>query len=163
MEARQEGQVAQVPSQASMQTTWKAWPHRGRTRTPSPSANSARHIAHSVAAGCSEAAAAKETVGSASIAFFLRPFGSGLEEEVGLERRRRHAHRETRARPRTQTSAHSSEARITTMSESTAMGAACSGGGCVEAGDDDDASPVPAAARAAARCRTLAGARMVSL
>ncbi|XBI14247.1 hypothetical protein VPH35_140863 [Triticum aestivum] len=163
MEARQEGQVAHVRSQASTQTTWKVWQHRGRTRTPSPSANSARHIAHSVAAGCGDAAAAKETVGSASIAFFLRPFWGGLEEEVELERRCRHAHREASASPRTQTSAHSSDARMTVMSESNAIGAACSGGGCVEAGDDDEASPVPAAIRAAARCRTLAGARMVSL
>ncbi|KAE8784437.1 hypothetical protein D1007_41990 [Hordeum vulgare] len=162
MEARQEGQVAQVRSQASMQSAWKAWPHRGRTRTPSPSANSARHIAHSIAAGCGEAAAAKETVGSASIAFFLRPFGGGSEEEVELERRRRHAHREARASPSTQTTAHSSDARMTVMSESTAIGAACSVGCCGEAGDDD-VSVVPAAVRAAARCRTLAGARMAGV
>ena len=146
-----------------MQTVWKVWPHCWRTRRPSPSMNSAKHIAHSVATGCGEAAPANETVGSASIAFFLRPFGGGLEEEVELERRRRHAHREARASPRTQTSAHNIDARMTAMSESTAICAACSGGCCGEADDDDDVPPVPEGARAAARCRTLAGTRMVPL
>ena len=131
MGARQEGHVAQVRSQASTHPTWKWWPHLGSTRRPSPSVKSARQIAHSEdeqAAGVGEAVAAKETVGSASMAFFLRPLGGGgevLEDEA--ERRRRHAHRETRARPRTQTSAHRSDARMTTMSEFTAItGAVCS-------------------------------------
>ena len=128
--------MAHVRSQASTQVMWKLWPQRGSTRTLSPSVNSARHIAHSnddehAAADdddCGEApATVKETVGSASMAFFLRPFGGrGTEDEVELERRRPHAQRETRARPRTQTSAHSSDASITTMSESIAMtGAVC--------------------------------------
>ena len=73
-EARQDGHEARVRSQASTQAMWKPWPHPGSTRTASPSANSARHIAHS---DDDEAAAAKETVGSASIAFFLRPVGGG--------------------------------------------------------------------------------------
>ena len=47
MGARQEGHVAQVRSQASTHATWKPWPHRGSTRSPSPSMNSARQIAHS--------------------------------------------------------------------------------------------------------------------
>ncbi|VAI94062.1 unnamed protein product [Triticum turgidum subsp. durum] len=81
MGARQKGHVAQVRSQASTHATWKPWPHRGSTRRASPSVNSARQIAHSDdehVAGVGEAPlAAKETVGRAWMAFFLRPFGGG--------------------------------------------------------------------------------------
>lgn len=76
MPARQDGQVARVRSQASTQATWKAWPHRGSTRSASPSAKSARQMAHSEAAEHGDDTA-KGTVGSASMAFFLRPRGGG--------------------------------------------------------------------------------------
>jgi hypothetical protein len=112
---------------------------RGNTRSAPPSANSARQMAHSEPAelqGGDDTAAAKATVGSASMAFFFRPFfaclwfgrGSLLllmmplpdpEEEEEELRRPRQAQRETRARPSTQTSAQRNEDRITTMSEST--------------------------------------------
>ena len=93
------------------------------------------------------------------MAFFLSPLGGG-EEWSELElRRRRQVQRETRARPRTQTSAQSSDARITTMLESTAIatGADCCSSGAFMLAGDDDVSP----AIAAVRCRRLAGARMV--
>jgi hypothetical protein len=92
-------------------------------------------------------------VGSASIAFFLSPFGGGLEVRC-----RRQVQREARARPRRQTSAHRRDARITAMFEFTAIpsGAVCCSG---EVGGD--VSPEPAAT--AARCRRLSGARMVLL
>ena len=96
------------------------------------------------------------------MAFFLSPFGGG-EEWSELElRRRRQVQRETSARPRTQTSAQSRDARIITMFESTgAVCCRCSSGVFMLAGDDD-ASPTPGtAAIAAVRCRRLAGARMV--
>jgi hypothetical protein len=170
MAERHEGHVAWVRSQASTQTTWKPWPHCGSTRTLSPSANSARHIAHSddddhaVVAVDNSGEAAKETVGRASMAFFLSPFGGGeWSEELEAERRRRHAQRETSARPRTQTSAHISDARITTMFESTTIIGVlccrrCCSGGERGVGEEDVSPLLPAA-----RCRRLAGARMVLL
>uniref|UniRef100_A0A453HNU2 Uncharacterized protein n=2 Tax=Aegilops tauschii subsp. strangulata TaxID=200361 RepID=A0A453HNU2_AEGTS len=48
-EARQLGQEVCVASHMSMQRTWNPWWHRGSTRTFSPSANSPRQMAHSVA------------------------------------------------------------------------------------------------------------------
>ncbi|KAF7099084.1 hypothetical protein CFC21_100771 [Triticum aestivum] len=167
MGARQEGHVAQVRSQASTHATWKPWPHRGSTRRASPSMYSARQIAHSddePVAGVGEGPlATKETVGSAWITFFLRPFGGGgASSNDEAERRRRHVHREMRARPRTQTSAHSNDARMSTMSELTAIGGAvccCCSGAFILTGDDDG-SPGPLFARAA-RCRRFAGARMM--
>lgn len=155
MAARHDGQVAQVRSQASTQGAWKPWPQPGSTRRSSPSANSARQMAHSeeddddVADVVAEEEG-KERVGSASMAFFLSPLGGGSAEPELLERRRlwrRHAQRETRARPRTQTSAQRSEARITTMSESTDI---------TGAGEEGVSTGAEAAG-----CRRLAGARMV--
>uniref|UniRef100_A0A8I6YT95 Uncharacterized protein n=1 Tax=Hordeum vulgare subsp. vulgare TaxID=112509 RepID=A0A8I6YT95_HORVV len=175
MGARQDGQVPHVRSQASTQTTWKLWPQRGSTRTLSPSVNSARHIAHSNgdehAAAVDDddedfgeaSAAAKETVGSASMAFFLRPFGDWLAEEEELERRGRHAHRETSARPRMQTRAQSRDAKMTAMSESTAIAGAgcwCSGRGGGSGEGDGDCLLGPAVT-SLARCRRLAEERMV--
>jgi hypothetical protein len=173
MAARQEGQLALVRSQASTHAPWNPWPHPGSTRTLSPSANSVRHIAHSdvkhhaVVDGVDEddesGETANKTVGSASMAFFLSPLGGGGEWSELEVRRRRHAQRETRARPRMQTSAQSSDARITTMFESTAIpaGAVCCCCSGVERGAaEEDVSP--AAMEAAVRCRRrLAGARMV--
>jgi hypothetical protein len=74
------------------------------------------------------------------MAFFLSPFGGGgWSEELEAERRRRHAQRETSARPRTQTSAHISDARITTMFESTTIVGVlcCCSGGERGAGEED--------------------------
>ena len=172
--ARHEGHEAQVRSQASTHGTWKPWPHSGSTRRLSPWANSARHIAHSdeddhaaavgFVAGDDDPEGvdtAKETVGSASMAFFLSPLGGGDEWSEVEVRRRRQAHRETRASPRTQTSAQSSDARITTMLESTAIVCCCCCcGGVRGAGEEEDISP---AATTAVRCRKFAGARMVLL
>jgi hypothetical protein len=177
MGARQEGQLARVRSQASTHAPWNPCPHPGSTRTLSPSANSVRHIAHSdvehhgTTAG--EGAVAgdvadsggdteKETVGSASMAFFLSPLGGGdVWSELDV-RRRRHAQRETRAKPRTHMSAQSTDARISTMSESTTIpsGAVCCPSGVARGASEEDVSP--GATAAAVRCRRrLAGARMV--
>lgn len=136
--ARQEGQVARVRSQASTHATWKAWPQRGSTRSASPSENSSRQMAQS-----EEAAAVNGAVGSASMAFFLSPFGGlaccgipvAVEDEAG-----RQVQRETRARPSTQTSAHRKDARIITVSEFTdTAGCWGSGGGTGHDEDEDDA------------------------
>ena len=94
------------------------------------------------------------------MAFFLSPLGGGDEWSEVEVRRRRQAHRETRASPRTQTSAQSSDARITTMLESTAIVCCCCCGGVRGAGEEEDVSP---AAKTAVRCRKFAGARMVLL
>lgn len=127
--ARQEGQVAWVPSHVSMQETWKAWPQCGSKRSSSPPANSARQMAHSACCCC---LSAKDTVGSASMAFFFRPLGAGdvaagvvvVVVVVVAAPRRRQAQRATRARPATQMRAQRREARMTTMSESMEMAAA---------------------------------------
>uniref|UniRef100_J3LIR9 Uncharacterized protein n=1 Tax=Oryza brachyantha TaxID=4533 RepID=J3LIR9_ORYBR len=119
-----------------MQATWKPWPQCGSTRSSSPAPNSARQMAHSAVCCCLPAA--KDTVGIASMAFFFRPLGAGMEAggaalllgRRGRGRGRRQAQRATRARPATQMRAQRREARMTTMSESMEMAA---GGGGEEA------------------------------
>ena len=120
---RQEGQVELERSHTSTQAVWKPWPHVGSTRTSSPSANSARQMAHSgfsPASSLSFCSGRHDTVGSDCSAFFLIPLhgaatapGVSTEKAEGLHRRE---HRATMASPTTQSRKQSTAARMSSVS-----------------------------------------------
>ncbi|URD94617.1 hypothetical protein MUK42_37776 [Musa troglodytarum] len=122
---RQKGQDEWDPNQVSTQATWKPWPHCGRTRTWSPSANSARQMGQTesfpLPPGAEEES--KECVGRERRAFFSRPVSVGRKTEAAAAREgRSQAQRATTARPRTQMRPQRSAARKTMRSESTERG-----------------------------------------
>ncbi|PNT73122.1 hypothetical protein BRADI_2g53561v3 [Brachypodium distachyon] len=71
-EPRHVGQESCETSQASTQRTWNSWPHRGSTRTLSPSANSPRQMAHTSDAPADPPDAPYTSMGRLlSVRFFL--------------------------------------------------------------------------------------------
>lgn len=112
----------------STHSEWKPWPHCGKTRSTSPSANSARQMAQSSSTtppAVEVAAQLKENVGSTRTAFFLRPLLGGAGKGARADEtaaRWSHAQRAKRARPTTHMRVQRRTVRMMATSESKGRG-----------------------------------------